>query len=42
VTLRAAFLAAHEGTPLRQGHLERAVTLEFREMGKLNTGGILE
>jgi len=40
--LRAAFLAAHEGRPLRQEHLLRAVQLEYREMGKLSTSSRLE
>ena len=40
--LRAAFLAAHEGQPLRQEHLLRAVQLEYREMGKLSTSSRLE
>ncbi|TMQ11794.1 MAG: ATP-binding protein [Deltaproteobacteria bacterium] len=37
--LRAAFLAAQEETPLHQRHLERAVALEFAELGKLSTAG---
>ncbi len=41
-TLRAAFLAAEEGTGLSQQHLERAVRLEFREIGKLSESGTLE
>jgi hypothetical protein len=40
--LRAAFLAAEEQTPLTQGHLERAIRAEFREIGKLADTGILE
>jgi SpoVK/Ycf46/Vps4 family AAA+-type ATPase len=40
--LRAAFLAAQEKTPLTQDHLARAVALEYREVGKLIDGGILE
>ncbi len=40
--LRAAFLAAEERTPLTQDHLERAVRLEFREVGKLGDSGVLE
>jgi SpoVK/Ycf46/Vps4 family AAA+-type ATPase len=40
--LRAAFLAAHEGRPMRQAHLLRAVQLEYREMGKLSTSSRLE
>jgi hypothetical protein len=41
-TLRAAFLAAEEQTPLTQGHLERAIRAEFREIGKLADSGVLE
>jgi hypothetical protein len=37
--LRAAFLAAQEGTALTQQHLERAVLLEYRELGKLADDG---
>ncbi len=40
--LRAAFLAAEEDAPLSQAHLERAVALEFAEMGKLSTSGSIE
>jgi SpoVK/Ycf46/Vps4 family AAA+-type ATPase len=40
--LRAAFLAAQEEVPLTQEHLERAIKLEYREMGKLVEGGRLE
>jgi hypothetical protein len=40
--LRAAFLAAEEGVPLTQGHIERAVRMEFREIGKLAETGVLE
>jgi hypothetical protein len=40
--LRAAFLAAEEGTSLSHGHLERAVRMEFREIGKLAETGVLE
>jgi hypothetical protein len=40
--LRAAFLAAEDGGTLTQEHLERAVRLEFREIGKLGDGGVLE
>ncbi len=40
--LRAAFLAAQEETSLHQRHLERAVTLEFAELGKLSSGGTLD
>ena len=31
-----------EGAPLTQDHLERAVALEFRELGKLAETGVLE
>jgi SpoVK/Ycf46/Vps4 family AAA+-type ATPase len=41
-TLRAAFLAAEEKTPLTQEHLERAIRLEYRELGKLADSGVLE
>jgi SpoVK/Ycf46/Vps4 family AAA+-type ATPase len=37
--LRAAFLAAQEGKALTQQHLERAVLLEYRELGKLADDG---
>jgi SpoVK/Ycf46/Vps4 family AAA+-type ATPase len=40
--LRAAFLAAEEGTALAQQHFERAIRLEFREVGKLSETGALE
>lgn len=40
--LRAAFLAAAEQSVLRQDHLERAVKLEYREIGKLVDTGALE
>ncbi|MBL9020396.1 MAG: ATP-binding protein [Myxococcales bacterium] len=40
--LRAAFLAAQEETALAQHHLERAVALEFAELGKLSTGGTID
>jgi adenylate kinase family enzyme len=40
--LRAAFLAAQEGAPLAQDHLQRAIGLEYREMGKLSAGGRME
>ena len=40
--LRAAFLAAHDGRPMRQDDLLRAVQLEYREMGKLSTSSRLE
>jgi hypothetical protein len=40
--LRAAFLAAEEGVALTQAHLERAIRMEFREIGKLAESGVLE
>jgi ATPase family protein associated with various cellular activities (AAA)/winged helix domain-containing protein len=40
--VRAAFLAAARGEALSQAHLERAVELEFRDMGKLAQSGVLE
>ncbi len=40
--LRACFLAADEGAGITQGHLERAIRSEFREIGKLGDGGVLE
>jgi hypothetical protein len=40
--LRAAFLAAEEGVALGQQHFERAIRLEFREVGKLSESGALE
>nr|MBA3395781.1 ATP-binding protein [Deltaproteobacteria bacterium] len=40
--LRAAFLAAQEETSLHQHHLERAVALEFAELGKLSTAGTID
>jgi hypothetical protein len=40
--LRAAFLAAQEETSLHQRHLERAVTLEYAELGKLSSGGAID
>jgi SpoVK/Ycf46/Vps4 family AAA+-type ATPase len=40
--LRAAFLAAQERLPLTQAHLERAVLLEYRELGKLAADGRME
>ena len=42
VVLRAAFLAAHESRPFDQSHIERAISLEYRAMGSLTTGGLLE
>jgi hypothetical protein len=40
--LRAAFLAAEEGSALAHDHLERAIRMEFREIGKLAESGTLE
>jgi ATPase family protein associated with various cellular activities (AAA)/winged helix domain-containing protein len=40
--VRAAFLAAHEGRPLAQNHLLRAIQLEYRELGKLSTSSRME
>jgi hypothetical protein len=40
--LRAAFLAAQEDVPMTHNHLERAIHLEYREMGKLAPGGRIE
>ncbi len=40
--LRAAFLAAQDGGSLTQHHLERAVALEFAELGKLSNSGALD
>ena len=40
--VRAAFLAAHEGIPLAQKHLLRAIQLEYRELGKLSTSSRME
>jgi AAA+ superfamily predicted ATPase len=40
--LRAAFLAAQEETVLHQRHLERAVALEFAELGKLSSTGAID
>jgi hypothetical protein len=40
--LRAAFLAAEEGGSLTHEHLERAIRMEFREIGKLAETGTLE
>ena len=39
--LRAAFLAAQEGSALTQAHLERAVRMEYREAGRLAEQGTL-
>jgi hypothetical protein len=40
--LRAAFLAAQDETSLHQHHLERAVALEYAELGKLSSGGAID
>ncbi len=40
--LRAAFLAAEEGISMTQDHIERAIRMEFREIGKLAESGVLE
>jgi hypothetical protein len=40
--LRAAFLAAEEGSSLTHEHIERAIRMEFREIGKLAETGALE
>jgi hypothetical protein len=40
--LRAAFLAVEEGSALTHAHLERAIRMEFREIGKLADSGTLE
>jgi hypothetical protein len=40
--LRAAFLAVEEGRALSHAHLERAIRMEFREIGKLAETGALE
>jgi hypothetical protein len=40
--LRAAFLAAQERVAMTQSHLERAVLLEYRDMGKLAQDGRME
>jgi SpoVK/Ycf46/Vps4 family AAA+-type ATPase len=43
IVLRAAFLAAaEERGAVTQAHLERAVTLEYRDKGKLIESGVLE
>jgi hypothetical protein len=40
--LRAAFLAAADESELTQTHLERAVKLEYEQVGKLAEGGALD
>jgi SpoVK/Ycf46/Vps4 family AAA+-type ATPase len=40
--LRAAFLAAVDGSALRMDHFERAVQLEYRDACKIGDGGRLE
>jgi hypothetical protein len=42
VALRSAFLAAAEQSRLRQEHIERAIKLEYREIGRLEGSGTLE
>jgi hypothetical protein len=37
--VRAAFLAAQSESPLSQHHLERAVQLEYQQVGKISTSG---
>ena len=37
--VRAAFLAAQEETAMSQRHLERAVHLEYQQVGKISTSG---
>ena len=38
----ATFLAAEEGVSLTHAHIERAIRMEFREIGKLAETGVLE
>ena len=40
--LRAAFLAAQDETALTQHHLDRAVRLEYAELGKLSASGAID
>jgi hypothetical protein len=40
--LRAAFLAAQDETALTQHHLDRAVALEYAELGKLSNSGAID
>jgi hypothetical protein len=40
--LRAAFLAAQDEIPLHQQHLERAIALEYAELGKLSSSGAID
>jgi cytidylate kinase len=42
VALRSAFLAAAEQSRLRHEHIERAIKLEYREIGRLEGSGTLE
>ncbi len=37
--LRAAYLAAADGSPITHSHLERSIVLEYRDAGKLAPGG---
>ena len=39
---RLRVLAAEEGSALTHAHLERAIRMEFREIGKLAETGTLE
>lgn len=39
--LRAAYLAADEGTAITMQHIERAIALEYRDAGRLSTAGQL-
>lgn len=40
--MRAAFLAAAESCRVSQAHLQRAIAVEYRSVGKLTEGGALE
>jgi hypothetical protein len=40
--LRAAYLAAAEGSALSSAHLHHAIEAEYRDHGKLGRGGALE
>jgi hypothetical protein len=40
--MRAAFLAAAEGARVSQAHLQRAIAVEYRSVGKLTESGALE
>jgi hypothetical protein len=41
IVLRAAYLAAGEDSGITMRHIERAVALEYRDAGRLTTGGRL-